>query len=188
MISQPRPPRWRRAWHPRAACASPRVPSPPPPGRRRRYPPVGALKPRVLVRIEPGLTLKISQSARRRLAAFDRSARSRRPAPPAVTARLDDSASLADVGESESDEWYPCFRSAAARSAASRSSSTSLAARSPRRPPAAATRAEASAPARRRSRRLASPGVVVLNGGASVLCGVRVYVVVAGVEVAAVAL
>jgi hypothetical protein len=30
--------------------------------------------------------------------------------------------------------------------------------------------------------------VVVLNGGASVLCGVRVYVVVAGVEVAAVAL
>mmetsp|Transcript_9701 Transcript_9701/g.27077 ORF Transcript_9701/g.27077 Transcript_9701/m.27077 type:complete len:299 (-) Transcript_9701:1572-2468(-) len=94
------------------------------------------------------------------VAAFDRSARSRRPAPPAVTARLDDSASLADVGESESDEWYPCFRSAAARSAASRSSATSLAARSPRRPPAAATRAEASAPARRRSRRLASPGVV----------------------------
>ena len=62
MISQPRPPRWRRAWHPRAACASPRVPSPPPPWRRRRYPPVGALKARVLVRIEPGLTLKISQS------------------------------------------------------------------------------------------------------------------------------
>jgi hypothetical protein len=57
--------------------------------------------------------------------------------------------------------------------------------------PPPARRGDSSGSLGARASSLASLGLArcrVLNGGASVLCGVRVYVVVAGVEVAAVAL